>query len=146
MTMRVVLDTNCLVSALLFSRANFAWLRIAWQSGQITPLLCKETASEFIRVLNYPKFKLTPAVQQLLLAEILPYAEAIQAFHVPENLPKCRDANDQIFISLAVACNAFALVTGDEYLLSLSQEMTAIKIMTASAFKEWLLTHVSASA
>lgn len=140
MTLRVVLDTNCLVLALLFSRTNFAWLRLAWQSGQITPLLCKETASELIRVLNYPKFKLSQAEQQNLLAEILPYAEAIQAFDVAKNLPKCRDAHDQIFISLAVACNAFALVTGDQDLLSMQTDISTTNIMTVSAFKDWFAT------
>lgn len=136
MTLRVVLDTNCLVSALLLSRDNFVWLRLAWQTGQIIPVFCKETANELIRVLNYPKFKLTAAEQQMLLSEILPYAEAFQVFAVAEDMPVCRDADDQIFISLAVTSHADVLVTGDDDLLSMQPEISLIKMMTVRAFRE----------
>ena len=54
---RVVLDTNCLVSALLFSKQPLAWLRHSWQNGDIIPLASKETVSELIRVLAYPKWR-----------------------------------------------------------------------------------------
>ena len=56
---RVVLDTNCLISALIFSRGKFAWLREAWQTKRFTPLASHDTVSELLRVLAHPKFKLT---------------------------------------------------------------------------------------
>jgi len=59
MSYRIVLDTNCIISALIFSRQKMAWLRHSWQSGAIIPLVSKETASELLKVLAYPKFKLT---------------------------------------------------------------------------------------
>jgi hypothetical protein len=40
---RIVLDTNCLVSALLFSRDNLTWLRHGWQTSEFTPLAGKAT-------------------------------------------------------------------------------------------------------
>ncbi|TVP81925.1 PIN domain-containing protein [Thioalkalivibrio sp.] len=49
---RVVLDTNCIVSALLFSRGRLAWLRHAWQSGQFCPLVSRATAEELIRAMR----------------------------------------------------------------------------------------------
>lgn len=70
---RVVLDTNCLVSALIFSRRNFAWLREAWLNKRFVPLASHDTVSELIRVLAYPKFKLTHDDRESLLAE----------FHMP---------------------------------------------------------------
>jgi predicted nucleic acid-binding protein len=57
---RAVFDTNVVVSALVFGR-RLAWLRQAWASGQVVPLLCRPTAEELLRVLAYPKFRLTPA-------------------------------------------------------------------------------------
>lgn len=41
---RVVLDTNIVLSALVFASGRMAWVRHAWQCGHITPLVCKETA------------------------------------------------------------------------------------------------------
>ena len=69
---RVVLDTNCLVSALIFSRGCFAWLREAWQGGRCVPLASRDTVGELLRVLNYPKFKLSRDEQEALLAEFCP--------------------------------------------------------------------------
>jgi len=50
--MRVVFDTNTVISALLF-RGSVAWLVTHWQSKTITPLASQETAQEFLRVLAY---------------------------------------------------------------------------------------------
>ena len=87
MSCRIVLDTNCLVSALVFSGNKLAWLRYAWQSGEIVPLVSKVTANELLRVLMYPKFKLTHEEQALLLADFLPYAETVTDLNTPPDLP-----------------------------------------------------------
>ena len=49
---RVVLDTNVLMSALLFHAGSVSWLRLAWQSQKIRPLVSHDTAAELIRVLS----------------------------------------------------------------------------------------------
>jgi len=138
MAIRVVLDTNCIISALLFSRKNLLWLRHAWQSGLITPVICKVTASELIAVLNYPKFKLTEEEQHTLLAEILPYTETINAFKKPENIPVIRDEKDQVFLDFAIACNVDALVSGDQDLLAIKETFTLLPIMSLSEFESWI--------
>jgi len=74
---RVVLDTNIELSALLFSAGRLTWLRHAWQHQQLLPLICRGTGSELLRVLTYPKFKLSKSEQQELLAGFLPYADAV---------------------------------------------------------------------
>jgi len=48
---RVVLDTNVLISALLFSRGTLQWYRTAWQSSEIVPLVSRPTVQELVRVL-----------------------------------------------------------------------------------------------
>ena len=75
---RVVLDTNVLVSALVFGGGHWQRLRQAWQGGRFVPLVSRPTASELLRVLAYPKFKLSESEQERLLADYLPYAEAIE--------------------------------------------------------------------
>lgn len=136
-TLRVVLDTNVLVSALIFSRGRLAWLRSAWCEGLVNPVVCKETAAELIRVLAYPKFKLTPDERKDLLADILPYAEVCV---LPDTLPElvsCRDPDDQVFLSLAHAANVDYLVSGDPDILAL-QEAFFPKIVTPAELRELL--------
>ena len=52
---RVVVDTNGVLSALVFGGGRLGTLGGAWQSGQYVPLASSKTVSELIRVLAYPK-------------------------------------------------------------------------------------------
>lgn len=126
---RVVLDTGVVLSALVFASGRLAPLRDAWRSGRCTPLLSRATASELVRAIAYPKFHLSPAEQNELLGDYLPYCSTIR---MPARLPatpRCRDAGDVPFLQLALVGRADALVTGDADLLSL-----------ASAFPRTILT------
>jgi putative PIN family toxin of toxin-antitoxin system len=118
-TIRVVLDTNIVVSALLFADGRLSWIRRAWQQGRIRPLVCKETTEELLRVLTYPKFKLTSQERDELLADFLPYTEAVPLPQAREQHPECRDPNDRIFLELAAAAQVTVLVSGDADLLAL---------------------------
>jgi len=117
---RVVIDTNLVLSALVFARGNMVLLREAWQDHRIQPLVSKITAAELIRVLGYPKFKLSSLEQQELLGDYLPYCEAITIPVPPPHAPACRDRFDIPFLQLAIAGSADVLVTGDQDLLSLA--------------------------
>lgn len=118
---RVVLDTNVVLSALLFSHGSLAWLRQAWQGGQFVPLASRDTVAELLRALSYPKFKLSADEQEDLLAEYLPWCETVLVAR-SVRVPRCRDPRDQAFLRLARAARADFLVSGDEDLLSLSKE------------------------
>ena len=130
---RAVLDTNVLLSALLFPAHSLAWLRRAWQSGSIRPLASRATTEELIRVLAYPKFALTENDREDLLDDYLPWCEAVT---VPEStkIPHCRDPFDRPFLALALAARADALVTGDKGLLALADRFS-IPILTPAAFR-----------
>lgn len=130
---RVVIDTNLVLSALVFSGGQLDALRHAWQKQRCIPLVCKHTASEIIRVLAYPKFKLTLAEQNELLADYLPYCETV---NLPTKVPKtlhCRDVFDIPFLHLAVVGKADFLISGDEDLLCLADEFIC-PIVTAKEF------------
>nr|WP_233120876.1 putative toxin-antitoxin system toxin component, PIN family [Chlorobium sp. KB01] len=133
-----MLDTNCIISGLIFSRRKMAWLRHSWQSGAIIPLVCKETASELLKVLAYPKFRLTNRERMSLLSDFLPYAETVTLLDVSPDLPVIRDKADQIFITLAVVGKADALVTGDNDLLVIKDSFKTLPIMSLSELEEWL--------
>jgi putative PIN family toxin of toxin-antitoxin system len=132
---RVVLDTNVLVSALLFSSGKLAWLRHAWASGQVIPLACRETVTELVAVLSYPKFRLDSAAQETLLGDFLPYVETVA---LPKRLPatpRCRDSCDEVFLALVICARADAIITGDADLLTLAREI-AVPILTPGKFRE----------
>lgn len=128
---RVVLDTNVLVSALVFRTGNPAALRVAWQAERIRPLASHETASELIRVLSYPKFQLTDIEREDLVADYVPWCESIT---VPADIvvPEVRDLDDRMFLRLALVGRADALVTGDDDLISLAESFP-IAIVTPAA-------------
>ncbi len=115
---RVVLDTNVVLSALLFSKGRLSWIRREWLEGFL-PLVCRETLDELFRALGYPKFRLSPADREELLAEYLPHAMILEELDVKTELPQCSDPADQVFLELAEAGDAAFLVTGYGALLEL---------------------------
>ena len=100
---RVVLDTNIVLSALVFGGGSSARVRAAWQAGAFTPLVCTATAQELVRVLAYPKFKLSAAEREELLADYLPWCATVQIPEPPPVVPECRDPFDTVFLHLAAA-------------------------------------------
>ena len=130
--MKVVIDTNIIVSALIFG-GKVSRLRLAWQDDLFIPLVSKATTTELIRVLAYPKFKLTPTEQEDLISDYILFCEAVT---MPDRLPvipECRDPFDVAFLLLAVVSEADYLVTGDRDLLSLKDNFSC-PIITAEDF------------
>ncbi len=130
---RVVLDTNVVLSALVFAQGRLGMLRQAWQDARCRPLLSNATAAELMRALAYPKFRLSAEDQQELIADYLPYCTSVRMPHRPPNTPPCRDPFDVPFLQLAVAGEADYLVTGDHDLLVIAGEFLC-PIVTADQF------------
>ena len=131
---RIVLDTNVVLSALVFSGGLSAVLRQTWQSGRCTPLVSSATAQELVRVLAYPKFRLSAGEQQELLADYLPWTEAVRVPVRKPTVPGCRDPFDLPFLHLAVAGKADALISGDKDLLVLDGHLPCAVVTPA----DWL--------
>jgi putative PIN family toxin of toxin-antitoxin system len=121
---RVVIDTNRILSAVVFAQGRLTPLRLAWQGKRIQPLVCKDTAAELIRVLACPKFKLSAEDQQELLADYLTCCLSVVIPNPPPVTPDCRDAFDLPFLQLAAAGYADFLITGDQDLLSITDAFT----------------------
>lgn len=133
MPLRAVLDTNVVLSALLFARGRVTWLRGAMRAGTVVPIVSRMTVQELVRVLEYPKFALSLDDREELLADFLPFAEIF-----PGTLPnlanaKCRDPDDQAFLELAVAAGADAVVAGDADLLALAGS-TVVSFLAPAEF------------
>ena len=135
---RTVLDTNVLISALAFQAGTLSWIRGAWQSREILPLVSRATTQELIRVLSYPRFRLSVEDCENLLADYLPWCETIAMPDAPIEIPRCRDPHDRAFLELALAGRADSLVSGDSDLLALAGHFS-IPVLTPAAFKEELV-------
>jgi uncharacterized protein len=135
--LRVVIDTNILLSALIFGSGRVGIFRQLWQDRRFQPLVSKPTVTELIRVLAYPKFKLTSAEREDLLADYLPFCEVVtMPLELPE-IPICRDPFDEAFLHLAIVGQADYLVTGDRDLLVIADVFDR-PIVTSAQFLDML--------
>lgn len=129
MTSRVVLDTNVVVSALLF-RGQTSLLHAVWKRRRIELLATDVSLAELARVLGYRKFRLAPdLVTSLMAAEVVPYTAMVVPNREP---PGCRDSDDDEFLWCARDGGAEALVTGDPDLLALRPVWEGVTILTVA--------------
>lgn len=132
---RVVLDTNTLVSASLneksVSRQAF---NQAAQNGKV--LASGKTLEELKEVLFREKFeKFIPIEERRVFHS--DYLELAVVLDVKIEIHDCRDPKDNKFLELAVAGNADVIVTGDKDLLVLHPYQD-ILILNSASFLEWL--------
>jgi uncharacterized protein len=125
---RVVLDTNVLVSALLFKGRVSGFVTL-WQQGKLAPLLSKETFEELNKVLTYPKFSLDrEEIRGIVEDEVLPFFEIVEPIE-----GVCPDPDDDPFIACAVSGGAEFVVSGDGQLVGLKQ-YKRVRFVTPSEF------------
>lgn len=134
MVMRVVFDTNTVLSALVFRKGRLSWIREVWSQRQAIPLVSEVTEDEIRRVVNYPKFKLSNTEREILLNEYLPFCEHVEIPDPPPAVPECRDPKDIPFLWLAMVGHAEYLVTGDQDLLALAEDFP-VPIVTGEMFQ-----------
>jgi putative PIN family toxin of toxin-antitoxin system len=131
--MRVILDTNTLVSALLVKQSipRQAFDK-AKQHGSV--LLSNATLEELDSVLKREKFKkyITDAERILFLQALLSQSILLE---IEPKITACRDPKDNKFLDLAVAGVVDYLVTGDDDLLVLNP-LENTKILTPREFLE----------
>lgn len=131
--MRVVLDTNVLISALLFTGVASGLVPL-WQKGAITVLLSREILDEYLRVLAYQKFQLSEAeIKAAIEEELLPFVQVIKPGLRVRVLK--RNPSDNKFLECAVAGKADVLISGDKELLALGH-YRSVRIQTSSRFLE----------
>lgn len=127
----VVIDTNVLVSALLFGGVPGKLIPL-WKEKVLQPKASKEIIEEYIRVLAYPRFELSEEeINFLLYYEILPYFDIIRIKEGPILVAK--DPSDDKFIRCAQAAGTRIIISGDQHLLKLSP-YRQIRILSPSAF------------
>ena len=128
---RAVIDTNVIVSAILFGGMPGKLISL-WKSGRITPLATKDMIDEYLKVLAYPKFKLSEnEISYIFYNEILPYFKIVVP--KPGRAIIQEDPSDDKFIHCAQSGKASLIISGDQHLLNL-KSYGKIKILTPSRF------------
>lgn len=131
--MRVVVDTNVLVSALLSSSSLPAELLSLWRDGRFTLLTAPLQLEELMRISRYPKLKLrlTPSLIGRLINELRDLAEKIEPL-IPVDVSP--DPYDNYLLAIASDGRANYLISGDKRdLLSLGTFKGAL-ILSVSDF------------
>lgn len=113
--LRVVVDTNLLVSALIRKTSTpRKALEAAASRGRI--LLSQEILDELVNVLARPKFDryVSDEEKEKFIDDLLDETEPVE---VTDHVSECRDPKDDKFLELAVSGNASHIITGDADLL-----------------------------
>ncbi len=114
--MLTVLDTNVVVSALLF-RGRASLIHKAIIEGRLVPLVTPPILEEYIRVLSYPKFGLTKSdIHYLAQKEIGRWFHRLTE-EIPTGSWIPEDPSDDMFINAARVRPGTCLVTGDAHIL-----------------------------
>jgi putative PIN family toxin of toxin-antitoxin system len=128
---RIVIDTNVIISAILFGGIPGELISL-WKSGHIQPLASKDIIDEYINVLAYPKLELSEKeIDYILYNEILPYFDVVTL--KPGRAIIQEDPSDDKFIHCAKAGKASVIISGDQHLIKL-KSYGKIKILTPHQF------------
>lgn len=108
--MRVVLDTNVIVSALISPFGNESLVVGAVLEGRIVPCFSREILAEYSEVLARPKF----GFSERTIAQLIAALKSKGVLLAPtSNGRGSADPDDEIFIACALAAKVDYLVTGD---------------------------------
>ena len=129
--MRVVLDTNVVVAALV---AEGLCREVLHRSVRLRVLASSRPLMDELEATLKRKFRITPAAAAFLTA----FTQQV-ALVDPKPLPKpvCRDPDDDLVLATAVGAEATTIVTGDDDLLVL-RSYSGIEICTPRRFLEEL--------
>jgi putative PIN family toxin of toxin-antitoxin system len=131
--MRVVIDTNIIVSAYLGGILETVIVR--WKSGEFTLVVSDEIADEYFDVLKRPKFKIDRAEVDdffALLFSRAEFVEPVESIAIIET-----DPTDNKFLEAAIAGQVDLIVSGDNHLLDLGV-FREIPIITPRQFMDHL--------
>ncbi len=115
--MKIVLDTNVLISGIFFTGPPFQILE-AWQKGKLSFVVSKEILSEYQRVaqeisLKFPSIDITKILQLISIHSKIVNTQG-------HEVSVCEDPDDNMFISCAIVSNSKIIVSGDKHLLKIS--------------------------
>lgn len=134
--MKVVLDTNILISGILSDKGAPALVLDAWRNGGYELLVSPAILHELRRVLSYAHIRQLnrisePEIDQFIQS-LEEYATVVDgSVDVTGAVPD--DPDDEMFLACAIEGGALIIISGDRHLLDL-KEYAHISIISARQF------------
>jgi putative PIN family toxin of toxin-antitoxin system len=132
--MKIVLDTNVLVSGLLTPFGPSGKIVRMVSAGELILYIDARILSEYQEVLHRPKFKFNKDHISILLDFIKLYGQFVSSLPLKNRLP---DPDDEPFLEVAIAGKVRSLITGNIVHYPPSSR-GGIKIFSPSEFLEFL--------
>ena len=128
--MKVVLDTNVLISGIYFGGIPGKILE-AWGARRFQLLVSTEILQEYLNVAERLADRYAGVEYESILGLIIQNAELVQPSKLPE--PVSTDPDDDKFLACALAGQSTTIVSGDSDLINVSG-YCGIKVLTPKAF------------
>ena len=134
--LRVVLDSNVILSGLMSPKGTTGRIIQAWKDNRLTLLICDAQLDEIKRVLAYPKIqkRLNWSTEKInLFVKLIAYrSEYVDITGIKAHVPQ--DKDDEMLLATLIAAKADYLVSGDSDLLVLREDYA---IITPAQFLEF---------
>ncbi|MBW1976134.1 MAG: putative toxin-antitoxin system toxin component, PIN family [Deltaproteobacteria bacterium] len=135
--MKVVLDTNVLISGIFFSGLPSKILS-HWRKGTFTTVVSQPIISEYTKVAEeiskkYPQINIYEILELFILN-----SEVVDTGNL--KITVCEDPDDNKFLECAIAGNCDMIISGDKHLLKL-HEYRGVKILKPKEFVDNYLSH-----
>lgn len=139
--MRIVADTNVVVSRYIAPRGNPARVLDRWRQGEFDLLVSEPLLREYRRVFGYARLRARHHLSDAEIERVIEDLRELAIMTAPcEPIPVVEDdPDDDKFLECAVAGGAEIIVSGDEHLLRLGN-YRGIQILSPAAFLAYLDT------
>lgn len=119
--LKVVVDTNVLVSALIQKSFPYRIVFDLFIEGKITVCVSEQLLQEYYEVLSRPKFSRFPEFYERVQMLMVDIEEKTEIYHPTASIDLISDPDDNMILELAEECKAEFIITGNSNDFSLSQ-------------------------
>ena len=130
--MRVVIDTNVLVSGLFWSGAPSEIVH-AWKSGVLQTFMTEDIFDEYQRVFLHFSKKIDIHNVETLFQNLVSKAHVVFPNEELQQMKFCDDSDDDKFIVCALTAGDATVISGDKHLLTVSGKY-GINVLTPGKF------------
>lgn len=133
--MRVVIDTNVIISRFLSPSGSPARVLALWEDGRFEAVVSEPILAEYDRVLAYPKIAVRLGLTSDEIAQTVADFRAFAVVIEPADQVTviADDPSDNMFLEAAIAGSCDYVVSGDPHLLRVG-EYRGIPVLTPAAF------------
>ncbi len=136
---RLVLDTNVCLDLFVYRDPRWQRLVQSMENGEVACVTREDCRTEWILVLEYPRFALDDRAKQSAIDEfdrLILMTDTYQASEI--TLPVCKDRDDQKFLELAATSGAHYLISKDKALLKLARRVRKLGLFEITTPEHWV--------